>query len=214
MNSNYVVDILTHFYRDYSVNDSSSSNWKQYVIKIDVNGNVVVSQSSLSSSKHNHDISNEFTKILEINDNIPIPSYLIPVIKQMFPCCSIVSRDGDCSYHPTKKYTNLYNNHWEIMIGLLKKLKQEIKKTHEDLNKNLHTKHEVEKYNIKFIDLQEDKNLELEKKIDNLNTKISEILNDNEKIKENNKLLEEKIIKLEFNNIITPTEKKNETNSL
>jgi hypothetical protein len=204
MSNNYVVDILTHFYRDYSVNDSGSSNWKQYMIKIDVNGNVVVSQNSInSSSKVNNDsMSNEFTKILEINDNIPIPSYLIPVIKQMFPCCSIVSRDGDCSYHPTKKYTNLYNNHWEIMIDVLNKLKQEIKKTHGNSNKYLNVNHKDETYITKFIDLQEDKNLELKKKIDNLNTKISEILNDNEKIKENNKLLQERIIKLEFNNII------------
>jgi len=183
MSNNYVVDILTHFYRDYSVNDSGSSNWKQYMIKIDVNGNVIVSHSFMSSqSNHN----NEFTKILEINDNIPIPPYLIPVIKHMFPCCSIISRDGDYSYHPTKKYTNLYNNHWEIMIDVLKKLKQEIKKTHN-----------IESNITDLIDLKENKILEFEKKMNIINTKICEILNDNEKLKENNKLLEDRISKLE-----------------
>jgi len=182
MSSNYVIDILTHFYRDYSVNESSSS-WKQYMIKIDVNGNVIVLHSFMNSHSNNH---NEFTKILEINDNIPIPSYLIPVIKHMFPCSSIVSRNGDCSYHPTKKYTNLYNNHWEIMIDLLKKLKQEIKKTHN-----------VESNITNLMGLQEDKNLEFEKKMDIINTKISQILNDNEKLKDNNKLLEDRISKLE-----------------
>jgi hypothetical protein len=194
MNNNYVVDILTHFYRDYSVNDSGTSNWKQYMIRIDVNGNVVVSHSFMSSQSNNN---NEFTKILEINDNIPIPSYLIPVIKHMFPCSSIVSRDGDFSYHPTKKYTNLYNNHWEIMIDLLKKLKQEIKKTYEKQKNSFHGKYENESNITNLIGLQEDKNLEFEKKIDIINTKISQILNDNEKLKENNKLLEDRISKLE-----------------
>lgn len=198
MSNNCVVDILTHFYRDYSLNESSNSNWKQYMIRIDVSGNVLVSENSLnSSSKHSNDVPYEFTKILEINDNIPIPSYLIPVIKHMFPCCSIVSHNGDCSYHPTKKYTNLYNNHWEIMIGLLKKIKQEIKKTHENSNKKLDVNHEVETYITKFISSQEDKNLELEKKIADINIEISKLLNDNKNLKHNNKLLEDKISKLE-----------------
>lgn len=195
--SNYVVDILTDFHRLSPPSGSCGSDYKQYMIKIDNNGNVTISQRFRSSHSGHSDEISGFSKLLEINDNIPIPMYLIPVIKQLFT---------DKYYYDALKhgreesgssnYNNLYNEHWDIAINSLKLLKQELKLTTENPQNILDIKNKLETYITKF-NLQEGISSELENKIENIQKAYFDTINDNKKIKDENKILKEKITQLE-----------------
>lgn len=186
--SEYVVDILTQFYRLHPADGSCGSSWKQYMIKIDNKGNVVISQNFMNTCSGHSPTYSGFGKILEINDNIPIPTYLISIIKQMFTSTYQKTRIGN--------YSHLYNDHWEIIIDTLKLLKQEIKQITENPQNILDINNQLETYITKFK-LQEEMNSTLENKIENIQKAYFDTLNDNKKLKDESKILKEQITRLE-----------------
>jgi hypothetical protein len=196
--SNYVVDILTTFYRLSPPDGSCASQWKQHMIKIDNNGNVTISQNYMNCCSGCSSTYSGFSKLLEINDNIPIPVYLIPVIKQIFTDKYYYEGKTHFWEQPPScsTYQNLYNEHWEIAINSLKLLKQELKQTTENPENILDIKNKLETY-ITKINLQEANASELEHKIENIQKAYFDTINDNKKMKDENKLLRDKITQLE-----------------
>jgi len=195
--SDYVVDILTDFHRLSPPDDDDRGfQYKQYMIKIDNNGNVNVSQNFKSICYGCFDKFTGFSKLLEINDNIPIPVYLIPVIKQIFTDKYYKKNRYGFEERVLCNYKHLYNEHWEIAINFLKLLKQELKQTTEDPQNTLDIKNKLETYITKF-NLQEEMSRELKTKMENIEKEYFETKRDNEKIKDENKMLRKKITHLE-----------------
>jgi hypothetical protein len=196
--SDYVVDILTDYHRLQPFDDDDSRfDYKQYMIKIDNNGNVNVSQNVKTIYYGGcSDRLSGFSKLLEINDNIPIPVYLIPVIKQIFTDTYYKKNRYGFEERVSRNYKHLYNEHWEIAINFLKLLKQELKQTTEDPQNTLDIKNKLETYITKF-NLQEEKSRELKTKMENIEKEYFKTNRENEKIKSENKMLREKITQLE-----------------
>ena len=88
-----------------------------YWIKIDSLGNVNIKTKSTTSYSGGSDHTTPIGDLLVINDNIPIPDYLIETLKTLI--------DGFTDAH--------YNHyrHWRSIIATIKKLKEGLKETYE-----------------------------------------------------------------------------------
>jgi regulator of replication initiation timing len=120
--------------------------------------------------------------VLIINDNIPIPNYIIDMLKELLPSTR-------CNY------TGLYRQHYYNIIESIKILKrelQELANTPQDTSDiTIQLKSVVIKNNN-----MEKRIKSMESKIQNIQTSYLDELNDNKKLKNENKELREKIDKL------------------
>lgn len=196
--SEFVLDIETYPQSDdHSVH--GCPHYTKYFFQIDINGNVNISKetcetdsSFLGQKKH----------ILSINDNIPVPSYLINIIKALILQISLEKIDNIkkgwahelwasethirqiCADKSDRgRYDHVYEKYWEMVIDTIKRIKQEVKEIVENPQDNLDNKTKLDTYIAKTT-IQQENIVELETKIENIQTSYFDVLSDNKKLKE------------------------------
>jgi len=208
--TSYVLDIETHLQR----NDESGYNGcplsYKYFFKIDINGNVNISkQSSVHNNGRGEEIG-EKKNVVTINDNIPVPKYFINIIKALILQTTLEEIERANKSHNTIKkyqiidstrqdkgiYAHVYEPYWIMVIDVIKRIKQEVRELIENPEDNLDIKTQLDTY-IAKSKLQQEHILEVEKKMENIQTAYFDALNDNKKIKETNNALRTKIAGLE-----------------
>jgi len=182
----YVLDFVTGEYRDSPSHQGCFAFTKyKYYFKIDIHGNVNIKEQSICVCSGHPDQYNPVTDILTINDNIPTPSYLIDTLKTLITC--------NFTHNDT---SSVYRCHWTCIIETIKQLKQSLKELAENPQKETNIQIQLDNSTIKN-EILEKQVKDLEQKIENLQTVYFDTLQDDKKIKEENKLLKEKILKLE-----------------
>jgi len=180
----------------------------EYYFKIDSNGNINISKIGKTRDGRHYREGVGIEQVLSINDNIPIPDYFIDIIN--FLLKPILSCDIErfqnalnfptCGYTPTIsgferlneiKNSQLTERYWEIVVDTIKRIKENIKKNVENPQDNLDIKTQLDTY-ISKTNQQQENLLELEKKIENIQTAYFDALNDNKKLKQ---IIETKVIK-------------------
>lgn len=116
----YVIDITLERIQKSSHNDLGVYN---IFIKIDINGNVDIKQEFLGR-RPGYDQS-YIHNLLIINDNIPIPSYLINMIKKLF--------DKNNGLNIGYTQMELIIDHYYQSIDSIRTLKNDIAKMHTNL---------------------------------------------------------------------------------
>ena len=153
-----------------------------YDFKIDTKGNIFVKQ----GMAHYNDPQPIPKKLLfSIIDDIKIPEYIIKLFDYLLN--DIMKNNGNNSCRDSQAQT---------LFGVVKHLKQSIKEMAQNPQNITEIQTQIELYANKNTMLE----LELESmnnKIKNIQTAYFDAINDNEKNKEQNKLLTEKIAKLE-----------------
>jgi hypothetical protein len=181
----YVLDFVSGEYRDTPSHQGCYAyTMYKYYFKIDTRGNVNVKEQSISVCSGHPNQYNPVTDILVINDNISIPSYLIETLKTLITC------------NFSHNSTSVYRCHWTCIIETIKQLKQSLKELAENPQKETNIKIQLDNSTIKN-EILEKQVKDLEQKLENLQTAYFDTLQDDKKIKEENKLLKEKILKLE-----------------
>jgi hypothetical protein len=188
----YVLDIKNTS-KDHEVTTTSRH---EYFFTIDINGNVNIAIRMVPESYHNpHTEQFQKKNIVSINDNIPIPKYFIKIIKELIEGPS--SQENLSVHHPfCSKYmviqcwgSNIncsppfYQKYWTIVIGIIIKIKEEIRELVENTQNNLDIKTQLDTYIVRTT-LQKKQISELETKVDNIQTAYFDILNDNKYLKE------------------------------
>jgi hypothetical protein len=212
----FVLDIETYPQSDdHSVHGCPS--YTKYFFQIDVNGNVNISEKV--SCKN--DGSGDKKIILSINDNIPVPNYFINIIKALIlqttfqqidtinhninvPGCYYGSVEHNIIQQSAVKsdrgiYDRVYKKYWVMVIDTIKRMKDEVKEIVENPQDNLDIKAQLDTY-IKKTILQQKNIVELEKKINNIQTAYFDTLNDNKKLNELIKTKDNKQTELEIEN--------------
>ena len=211
-----VLDIETYPQSNDYIPNQGCRSYTKYFFQIDVNGNVNISEKT--SCKN--DGSGEKKNILSVNDNIPVPNYFINIIKALIlqttfqqidtinidknkPGCygsvedNIIQRSTIRSDRGS--YDQVYKKYWEMVIDTIKRIKQEVKEIVENPQNKLDIKAQIDTYITKTK--QQQKNIvELEKKIENIQTAYFDTLNDNKKLKELIKTKDNKQTELEIEN--------------
>ena len=195
----YVLDIISKScYTEGLGCHKGNGDYIQYFFKIDINGNVDISKTS--SHHFNRLNSSPITKVLLINDNIPIPKYFISIITHLINMVTLEDIDNiakikvtsDHSENPYSFYLEKFNQnndaqitgrYWEIVVDIIKRIKQEVKELIENPQDNLDIKTQLDTFIAKTI-LQQENIVELEQKIENIQTAYFDVLNDNKKSKE------------------------------
>ncbi len=218
--SEFVLDIETYPQSDdHSVHGCPS--YTKYFFQIDINGNVCISKKQ--SCKN--DGSGEKKNILSINDNIPVPNYFVNIIKALILQISLEVIDtlnnqsegtrymlgirGSVEHNIIKMsaiksdkgiHGHVYENYWVMVIDTIKRIKQEVKEIVENpQDNNLDIKAQLNTYITKTK--QQQKNiLDLENKIENIQTAYFDTINDNKKLKELIKTKDNKQTELEIEN--------------
>jgi hypothetical protein len=184
----FVLDIETYRQK----NDFNDNGFTTYFFQIDVNGNVNISNCWTDDKSNYGDKKN----IISINDNIPVPQYFINIIKALILQITlenierykrgdeygrpIMCRDStkvDCGV-----YGYVYKRYWEMVIDVIKRMKQEIKELVENPQDTLDIKTQLDTF-ISKTKLQQENIVELEKKIENIQTAYFDTLNDNKNLK-------------------------------
>jgi len=182
--ASYVLDFVTGEYRDSPSHQGCYAySMYKYYFKIDTRGNVNIKEQSISVCSGHPSQYHSPNDILVINDNISIPSYLIDTLKSLI------------TYNFSNNSSSIYRCHWTCIIETIKQLKQTLKEL-ENTPKETNIKIKLDNSIIKN-EIFEQKVKDLEQKIENLQTAYFDTLQDDKKIKEENKLLKEKILKLE-----------------
>jgi hypothetical protein len=191
----YALDIITKScYHEERGCGKGNGVYLKYFFKIDINGNVDISKTSANLDGSN---SSPITKVLLINDNIPIPKYFISIIKSLINQVTLedietienIIKTGYGHHHLQLTRFNEYNDaqikgrYWEIVVDIIKRIKQEVKELIENPQDNLDIKTQLDTLNVKTI-LQQENIVELEKKIENIQSAYFDVLNDNKKSKE------------------------------
>lgn len=210
--TDFVLDIETYPQSDdHSVHGCPS--YTKYFFQIDGNGNVNISE---KTSCKNDGSGGEKKNILSINDNIPIPKYLINIIKALilqvtFQQIDTINRNrgyGNVEHNIIQVsaiksdrgiYDHVYQKYWVIVIDTIKRIKHEVKEIVENPQDNLDIKTQLDTYISKTI-LQQENIVDLEKKIENIQTAYFDTLNDNKKLKELIKTKNNKQTELEIEN--------------
>jgi hypothetical protein len=204
--TSYVLDIETEFQMDdqqiFGTN-SGGNCFTKYFFKIDNNGNVEISTQLMSytviQSKQN---------VININDNIPIPTYFINIIKALILQTTIKDENPKQTYFEHNKiynatrqdkgrYEQVYKRYWEMVIDTIVRIKEEIKNIVENPQDNLDIKTQLDTY-ISKTKQQQEHILEVEKKMEKIQNAYFDTLNDNKKIKYVNNTLRAKITELEM----------------
>ena len=194
----YVLDIETYQQADdHSVHGCPS--YTKYFFQIDINGNVNISEKISCKS----DGTGEKKKILSINDNIPVPQYFINIIKALILQIKLEQMDnmtknnqfsqlmGHGEYNIMSVsavksdrgiYDHVYKKYWEMVIDVIKRMKQEIKELVDKPQDTLEIKTQLDTF-ISKTNLQQENIVELEKKIENIQTAYFDTLDDNKNLK-------------------------------
>jgi len=178
--SEYVIDYETP---NMPINNPAYNNgWVTYWFKIHKHGNIEI------TSQRSSCIPNQGTQFckperqLLIEDNIPIPNYLIEMLK------TLINTNGNEHY--------LYHYHWEIVLNTIKQLKTSLKELSNNPQDAKDTKTQLE-FSLNKNELLETQLTEMENKIKNIQTVYFDTLKDNEKLKEEINRLKEKNKNLE-----------------
>lgn len=119
----YIIDITIENIREY---DSGVNGSYTFYIKIDKNGNVDIQKKYVMSH-----ITHGPNSYVKINDNIPIPSYIINMIKNSFCKPNEPSKKlpgGNCT-----EFRSFNLHHYEKAIESLIILKEDIAKSQSTL---------------------------------------------------------------------------------
>lgn len=222
----YVLDIKTNDhvviangYRTLPLVYDINRAWVEYYFKIDNNGNVdILKLEKTQDGRPNRQGQVEPDQVLKINDNIPIPSYFIDIIKFLINPITI----GDIEHYKLRKSwtstdvmtdkrqaellgdsnaknSQLTERYWEIVVNTIKRIKQEVKELIENPQDTLDIKIQLNA-SISKIKQQQGNITELDKKIENIQTAYFDTLNDNKKLKEMIKIKDNKQTELEIEN--------------
>jgi hypothetical protein len=204
----YIIDIETYIQSDdHCVHGCPS--YTKYFFKIDVNGNVNISEKRSCKS----DGGGERQIILSINDNIPVPKYFINIIKALIIQQSLekldnykrndINEDQIIQLSAVKSdrgiYDHVYKKYWEMTIDVIKRMKQEINKVIENPQDNLDIKIQLDTL-ISKTKLQQENIVELEKKIKKIHSAYVDTSNDNKNLKDRIKQKDDKQVELECEN--------------
>jgi len=115
----YVLDVETPEIRDEPIPLMGSTyyNSNKYYFKIDKNGNVNVKSIMINHTCGHPSQSYPIYEELNITDNIPIPDYLLDIIKY---------------YTSTLKGHYVYRSHYSMVIGLVIQFKKSLKEQSEN----------------------------------------------------------------------------------
>jgi hypothetical protein len=207
----YVLDIKT-ISKDHLVLHGGDDCRTEYFFTIDINGNVNIAIRQVPQSHHNpHTEQFQKKNIVSINDNIPIPKYFINIIKELIEGPSS-QENLSVHHHFRSKYmviqpwgsninclSPFYQKYWTIVIGIIIKIKEELRELVENPQDNLDIKTQLDTYIVK-TNLQQQHILELETKVDNIQTAYFDILNNNKYLKELIKSNENKQTELQIEN--------------
>ena len=181
--SEYVIDYETpDMPSDHSCNHGPSG-WIKYWFKINKYGNVEINEQRYTHISGQGITYSMPVNVLLINDNIPIPAYMIETIKTLITTTSF-----------NKHY--LYHYHWEIVLNTIKELKTSLKELSVNPQYAKDTKTQLE-FSLNKNELLETQLAEMEQKIKNIQTAYFDTLKDTEKLKEEINRLKEKNKNLE-----------------
>ena len=194
----YILDIKT---KEYSINHDNIGQGPvvEYYFKIDNNGNVDISKFVKCQDGTPARQGGGIEQVLKINDNIPIPNYFINIINFLINPITIndiviYEREKSRSdFNPNDlnwltKYANRANSYMiterylEIVVTTIKRIKENVKKIVENPQDNLDIKIQLDAF-ISKTKLQQENIVELEKKIENIQTAYVDTLNDNKNLK-------------------------------
>ena len=193
----YILDIKT---TEYSIDYYEKQGpVVEYYFKIDNNGNVDISKFEKCRDGRPMRGGGGIEQVLKINDNIPIPNYFIDIINFLINPITINDiviyerEKSQFEFNPNDlnwltKYANRVNSYmitdryWEIVVTTIKRIKQEIKELVENPQDNLDIKIQLDAF-ISKTKLQQENIVELEKKIENIQTAYFDTLNDNKNLK-------------------------------
>ena len=194
----YILDIKT---KEYSINHDNIGQGPvvEYYFKIDNNGNVDISKFEKCRDGRPIRQGGGIEQVLKINDNIPIPNYFIDIINFLINPITINDiviyerEKSQFEFNPNDlnwltKYANrvnssvLTNRYWEIVVTTIKRIKENVKKIVENPQDNLDIKIQLDAF-ISKTKLQQENIVELEKKIENIQTAYVDTLNDNKNLK-------------------------------
>jgi hypothetical protein len=166
-----------------------------YHFQIDINGNVYIKKGN--------------NQCITINDNIPIPTYLIKTIELLIKGITL---NDEQIYNrellnplqgipklrtPPPINRSLYITHFELVADTIIRIKTSLKEITENPKEYLDLEQQLNSY-IAKSKLQQEHILEVEKKMKNIQTKYIDTLNDNKKTKEMNIYLRTRIAELEI----------------
>jgi len=192
--SEYVLDVVNDMLRPPPPYDCASNAVKMY-IKIDKYGNVDIKQQGISICSGHPNQYCQINDVLIINDNIPIPDYVIEILKVLLPSTGC-------------QYTKLYMEHYQNVISCIKILKEQLKKNVRNLENEKDVLLKL-KYSTTKNEMLEKELREMENKIKNIQTSYFDMLKDNEKLKKENKSLDEEVVLLRDKNKLLVEKKYN-----
>jgi len=108
--TDYIIDVIIDHILE---GDYFSPTGTKLYIKIDKNGNVDIKKQNIHYQQGIHNQYSSIWDELVINDNIPIPTYMIDMLKKLFSL-------------PTSSRFRLHLNHYENVIASIKILKEDI----------------------------------------------------------------------------------------
>ena len=193
----YILDIKT---KEYSINHDNIGQGPvvEYYFKIDNNGNVDISKFEKCRDGRPIRQGGGIEQVLKINDNIPIPNYFINIINFLINPITIndiviyerAKSQFDFNPNDLNWLTNnanrvnsqLTERYWEIVVNTIKRIKENVKKIVENPQDTLDIKTQLDTF-ISKTKLQQENKVELEKKIENIQTAYFDTLNDNKNLK-------------------------------
>jgi hypothetical protein len=194
----YVLEVINDLLRPPPPYDCGGGAQKLY-IKIDKNGNVDIKSQHISICSGHPNQYCAISDVLIINDDIPIPNYIITMLKELLPSTAC-------------QYTKLYQDHYNNVISCIKILKKELKALAFNPQNEKDIKIQL-KYSTTQNGILKEEIIGMEQKIKNIQTSYFDTLKDNEKIKEENKQLLAKIEELKNNTTIKPPNTKKGNNT-
>jgi len=176
----------------------NNRTYVEYFFKIDINGNINISKFHKCKDGRPYNQGGGIEQVLSINDNIQIPDYFINIIK--FLINPITNKDiktlkqnekyammggimPDLNNISSGNNLQLTERYWEIIVDTITKIKEQVKEIIENPQSSLDLKTQLDIY-VSKTKQQQDCILELEKKIENIQTAYFDTLNDNKKLKE------------------------------
>jgi chromosome segregation ATPase len=139
----------------------------------------------------------EKKNLIKFDDNIPVPNYFIEIINSLI----LQVKMGETEQCTTKNFDNgiykhIYKEYWEMVIDTIVRIKTSLKETTKNPNDYFGFKQQLNSYIVKS-NLQQERILELENKIKNIQSICNDAVIDNNKKENINKDLTTKIIELE-----------------
>ena len=165
----YVIEKLTGQTRVYEC------QYQIFLFKIDKYGNTDISAQNVTSGLGGTQIGAFYTQLI-INDNIPIPIYLIETIQKLL--------------HPDAE-TERQASYFKHVIQVIKQLKTSLKEMSNNPQDAKDMKTQLE-FSLNKNELLETQLTEMEQKIKNIQTAYFDTLKDTEKLKEEINRLKEK----------------------